>query len=86
MSTGLSTSDQFSIFATIIDIIREFIKKKSPRVIFFSSTKEKSKESLYDRLLASFTPKIKDMGYKTKAVKLIDDNGMDDGKYYFIFK
>jgi hypothetical protein len=52
--------DQFGIFATVLDIIREFIREKNPRVITFSAekedqkTKSDSRPKLYSRMVRTF--------------------------------
>ena len=59
--------DQMRVFATVIDVIKKFIKKESPKKIFFSAEKNKddkdSREKLYSRLVKKFA---NEMGYNSK--------------------
>ena len=61
--------DAMRIFATVIKIIEDFIKKESPEMLMFSALKEnedkkekQSREKLYSRMVKRFASK---MGYKS---------------------
>jgi hypothetical protein len=70
--------DQFKIFATVVSIFREFVKRKKPKVIAFSSSKHeeggKGRTPLYKRFAAAFA---KESGYRLKEFDLFDE-------YYFL--
>jgi hypothetical protein len=70
--------DQFKIFATVVSIFREFVKRKNPKVIAFSSSKHeeggKGRTPLYKRFAATFA---KESGYRLKEFDLFDE-------YYFL--
>ena len=56
------TGDQFSIFATVMDIIKDFIKREKPfEMKIFAAKKDRSKHtgrsSLYRRMIKTFVPK-----------------------------
>tara|TARA_Y100000310_G_C20493524_1_gene720415 strand:- start:508 stop:966 length:459 start_codon:yes stop_codon:yes gene_type:complete len=53
-----NTGDEFRIFATIMAIIKEFIKKFQPSQIWFSAL-EKSRISLYKKLIKKFAGPLK---------------------------
>jgi hypothetical protein len=60
--------DQFRIFATVIDCIKDFIKNKDPEAfMFFADAKERkgdapsSRMKLYDRMVKRFANDIKYM-------------------------
>lgn len=64
--------DAFSIFATVMDAIKQFIQIKGPEIISFSADKNYTGESrfkLYKRMVAKYadqlgyTPKIDDRGH-----------------------
>lgn len=65
--------DQMRIFATVIDALKQLIKKESPEEIRFSAAKTKgatgkqqgSREKLYGRLVKRFAGQ---MGYKATEV------------------
>lgn len=70
--------DQFKIFATVVSIFREFVKRKKPKVIAFSSSKHeeggKGRTPLYKRFAAAFA---KESGYRLREFDLSDE-------YYFL--
>ena len=61
------TGDEFKVFATVLDITKDFIKKVKPKIIEFSS-KGSSRGELYKKLIKKFAIRF---GYKIRS---IDDN------------
>ena len=66
--------DQMRVFATVIAIMREFIKKESPDEIAFGAEKEQgnkkdltSREKLYSRMIKKFAG---EMGYRSSEKSL----------------
>jgi hypothetical protein len=60
-STQLTnTGNQFKIFATVMMMAKEYIKKNSPEKIIFTA-KEKSRQGLYGKLIKKFAGQL---GYK----------------------
>lgn len=68
--------DQFGIFATVLDIIRDFVQKMNPRVITFSAekedqrTKSNSRPKLYSAMVKKFANQN---GYDSKEKSQYDD-------------
>lgn len=72
-----NTGDQMRVFATVLAIVKEFIKKESPKEIIFNAEKSQkdinqevdlgSREKLYARMVKRFASK---MGYKSKSERL----------------
>ena len=64
-STQLTnTGNQFKIFATVMVMAKEYIKKNSPEKIIFTA-KEKSRQSLYGKLIKKFAGQL---GYKVSDI------------------
>ena len=71
--------DAMRVFATVIAIIKDFVKKRNPKLMGFSAFKDVfgpstapgkgSREKLYDRMLQRYAPK---MGYKYYKVSGVD--------------
>jgi hypothetical protein len=77
-ATGLG--DEFRVFATVIDVMRWFIKEKSPPCFSFTAEKDPtrsgdSRSKLYDRLIKRFARDIK---YKVNSY-----SGADEKEYEF---
>ncbi len=50
------TGDQYAVFATVIDIIREFIVQVDPETITFNAdNREPSRVKLYDKMIKMFS-------------------------------
>lgn len=68
--------DQFGIFATVLDIMRDFVQKMNPRVITFSAekedqrTKSNSRPKLYSAMVRKFANQN---GYDSKEKSQYDD-------------
>ena len=65
------TGDEFTIFATVFDILDDFINQESPKVIEFEALKsDQSRIKLYDRFVKRFASR---RGYDSKR----RDSGRD---------
>ena len=68
--------DQFGIFATVLDIVKDFVKQMNPKVVTFSaekedpSTKSTSRPKLYSRMVRTFANQY---GYDFKERSQYDD-------------
>lgn len=68
--------DQFGIFATVLDIIKDFVSNMNPNVVQFSAEKEDtgtksvSRPKLYSRMVRTFANKL---GYDFKERSQYDD-------------
>jgi len=65
------TGDEFRVFATIMAITQEVIKKTDPKILYFTA-KEKSRVSLYKKLISKFAKQwgffLKDTGKNADGV------------------
>ena len=57
----LGTGKSYDVFSTVIAVLKDFLVKRHPQVVFFSA-EEPSRRKLYDRLIALVSSKIS--GYK----------------------
>jgi hypothetical protein len=49
------TGDQYAVFATVIDIIREFMVQVDPdKITFYAENREPSRVKLYDKMVKMF--------------------------------
>jgi len=78
------TGDQFRVFATVQDIVKDFITKKKPNVIEFSAADptEPSRRRLYSAFTANFEKSQPELFLTYIAWSI--GNGADNGKYNFI--
>lgn len=85
-SLGLSGGgDQQKIFATVLEAIKQFVEKKSPKEIVFTADKDgdsTSRMSLYDRLVSRFAGSL---GY-TSTAKTDSGDGWAERSYILIRK
>jgi hypothetical protein len=72
------TGDQFKIFATVMDVLRDFIKSQAPDRVTFEA-KEKSRFDLYKALIRRFASR---MGYKLEKV----DKGITGKEFSLVRK
>lgn len=63
----LNKGDQFAIFSTVLDCIKDFINKKSPNEIRFSAADSDSRVSLYSTMVRKFA---NTNGYEFKETNL----------------
>lgn len=55
VSTITGTGNQYAVFATVVDIVKEFMSQNDPDQLMFSAaSKEPSRIRLYDRMLKMF--------------------------------
>ena len=67
------TGDEFRVFATVMKITEDVVKKSNPEGLYFTA-KEQSRRKLYEKLIKRFASKI---GYE------LTGSGNDpDGKYF----
>ena len=69
------TGDQFRVFATVQDIVKDFITKKKPNAIEFSAS-EPSRQRLYSTFIANFEKSQPELFKKYIAWSI--DNGRDN--------
>ena len=63
--------NEFKIFATVMDIVKDFIKRERPEEIQFSA-KEGKRGNLYARMIKKFGPKL---GYKLYYKDKVENDG-----------
>ena len=69
--TGKMGTKAMSVFSGVLTLMNEFIKKKKPKVFYFSA-KESSRVKLYDAMTKLMIKKIP--GYKVKKVNTPNKN------------
>lgn len=74
--TGTGKGDEYAVLATVIDIIKSFMKDKDPDVLYFTAkSDEPSRVSLYRKMLGQLT-----------SGKYETETSMDDNNWHFIIK
>lgn len=73
------TGNEFVVFATVIAIIKEWIKKVKPELFIFEGDKGLGKEKLYKKMVGYLAKSIKGLGYSHQT----DDNRSDETEFIF---
>ena len=77
------TGNEFKVFATIMDIVKDFLKNKKPEYVNFSG-KEASRDKLYRRMIQKYASK---WGYGlVKAQRITADIDPEDVATSFVLK
>jgi len=57
-----------SVFATVISMLKDFIKSISPRSLYFTGSKASGKGKLYKMFVKRFSNDIKNLGYEVERL------------------
>ena len=71
--------DAFRVLATVVDILKDFIRKVDPLTIQFVGDKAEGKEKLYSKMLKRFEPDLKKLGYRFAVI-----SGSHSSDAYFL--